>query len=321
MKKEQLRRILNDYGAKREPIFFMINFDMSESVVHPLASLPEDIRFHVDQPTVAPEPVDATYRYEAVAFETYKKAFDRVIEEIRRGNTYLLNLTFPSAFETNLSLEAIYRATDAKFKLLYKDRFVCFTPERFVKIADNRIYTYPMKGTIDAKIADAEAKILADKKEMAEHIMVVDLLRNDLSQVAKRVRVEKFRYIDRIKAGERELLQVSSKIAGELGEGWQERLGEILVSLLPAGSITGAPKKSTTEIIEAVESYRRGYFTGIFGLFDGTSLDSAVMIRFIEKTDKGLVYKSGGGITIDSDARSEYNELKEKIYVPLFRNS
>jgi para-aminobenzoate synthetase component 1 len=175
-----------------------------------------------------------------------------------------------------------------------------------------------MKGTIDAKIPNAKEKILADKKEMAEHVMVVDLLRNDLSQVATKVRVEKFRYIDTIKAGERELLQVSSKIRGDLPQKWQERLGDILVTLLPAGSITGAPKKRTTEIIEAVESYRRGYFTGIFGVFDGESLESAVMIRFIEKEGERLIYKSGGGITIDSDPQSEYNELKEKIYVPFF---
>jgi para-aminobenzoate synthetase component 1 len=318
LKKEQLRRLLNSYGAKREPIFFMINFDMTEFVVHPLADLPSDIRFHVDEPSVPPKPKRASYTFQAVDFATYQKAFKRVIKEIEKGNTYLLNLTFPSALQIDMGLEDIYHATDAKFKLLYKDRFVCFTPERFVKIENGQIFTYPMKGTIDAKIPLAKEKILADKKEMAEHVMVVDLLRNDLSQVATKVRVEKFRYIDTIKAGERELLQVSSKIRGDLPQKWQERLGDILVTLLPAGSITGAPKKRTTEIIEAVESYRRGYFTGIFGVFDGSSLESAVMIRFIEKEGDRLIYKSGGGITIDSDLQSEYNELKEKIYVPFF---
>ena len=318
MPHNRLRASLNRYGKARTPIFFMIDFDLKNFVIHPLETLPEDILFAMDEQTQPAAAPDRNYRYQSVDFETYRKAFRRVIEEISAGNTYLLNLTFPSRLETTLSLHEIYRSVEAKFKLCYKDKFVCFTPERFVKIKDNAIFTYPMKGTIDATVPDAEAKILHNDKEMAEHVMVVDLLRNDLSMVARKVRVEKFRYIDKIKAGERELLQVSSKIRGELEEGWQNRLGDILVTLLPAGSITGAPKKSTTEIIKSVENYDRGYFTGIFGCFDGENLDSAVMIRFIEKTEDGYLYKSGGGITIDSDVQSEYNELKEKIYVPFF---
>ncbi len=313
-----IKEVLNRYGKAREPIFFMIDFDLQNFVVHPLAELPEDILFRLDEqhtPEIAP---DKNYSYEAVDFNTYAKAFHEVIEEIRRGNTYLLNLTFPSRVTIPCSLRDIYRYTEAKFKLCYQEQFVCFSPERFVKIENDAIFTYPMKGTIDAKIADAASLILNNQKEMAEHVMVVDLLRNDLSMVAHNVRVEKFRYIDKIKAGERELLQVSSKIRGELPQNWQNRLGDILTTLLPAGSITGAPKKRTTEIIKRVEKYRRGYFTGIFGRFDGENLDSAVMIRFIEKREEGYLYKSGGGITIDSDIQSEYNELKEKIYVPFF---
>jgi para-aminobenzoate synthetase component 1 len=314
----KLRKILNRYGTAREPIFFMIDFDLSNFVIHPLAQLPEDICFSLDEKLPHEITEDKNYSYTAVDFESYKQAFDQVIEEIRKGNTYLLNLTFPSKLSIQHNLEDIYRYTDAKFKLRYRDKFVCFTPERFVKIQNNTIFTYPMKGTIDAKIPNAKSLILHNEKEMAEHVMVVDLLRNDLSMVAQNVRVKKFRYIDKIKAGERELLQVSSKIEGDLPGNWQDRLGDILTTLLPAGSITGAPKKSTTEIIKRVENYKRGYFTGIFGVFDGENLDSAVMIRFIEKTEAGYLYKSGGGITIDSDLVSEYNELKEKIYVPFF---
>ena len=300
----------------------MIDFDLRNFEIYPLDALPDNLRFQMPGRTDGKSPLrtepakERTYHYRAVDFATYRKAFDRVIEEIRRGNTYLLNLTFPSTLITDLTLEEIYASADAKFKLLCKERFVCFTPERFVEIHDDRIYTYPMKGTIDATVPGAEAKILADTKEMAEHVMVVDLLRNDLSRVATGVRVDRFRYIDTIKAGERELLQVSSKISGDLPSGWQDRLGDLMLSLLPAGSITGTPKKRTTEIIKAIEPCKRGYFTGIFGIFDGHSLDSAVMIRFIEQTKQGLRYKSGGGITIDSDAQSEHNELQEKIYVP-----
>ncbi len=147
--------------------------------------------------------------------------------------------------------------------------------------------------------------------------MVVDLLRNDLGIVAKKVKVDKFRYIDKINAGDKELLQVSSKISGHLEKNWNEKIGDIITSLLPAGSITGTPKKKTVEILNKIEKYDRGFYTGIFGVYDGKSLDSAVMIRFIEKNLNGeLVYKSGGGITCDSSSKNEYQELLDKIYIP-----
>ena len=173
-----------------------------------------------------------------------------------------------------------------------------------------------MKGTIDANIKNAKELIIKDPKELAEHTMVVDLLRNDLSIVSKKVKVEKFRYCEKIKAGEKELFQISSKISGELENSWQDRVGDIITSLLPAGSITGTPKKKTVQIIAEVEKYERGYFTGVFGVFDGKSLDSAVMIRFIEKQNGKYIYKSGGGITCDSDPQKEYQEMLDKVYIP-----
>jgi para-aminobenzoate synthetase component 1 len=141
-------------------------------------------------------------------------------------------------------------------------------------------------------------------------------MRNDLGIVGSEIKVEKFRYVEKIKAGKKELLQVSSKITAKLPEDWRDNIGTLLAQLLPAGSITGTPKKSTVDIIEEVEDFERGFYTGVFGVFDGESLRSGVMIRFIEKVDDKLYYKSGGGITIDSDAKSEYKELCDKIYLP-----
>ena len=88
--------------------------------------------------------------------------------------------------------------------------------------------------------------------------------------------------------------------------------------MLPAGSISGAPKNKTLEIINNVENHKRGYYTGIFGFFDGESFDSAVTIRYIEKFKKKYYYKSGGGITYNSRLDDEYKELINKIYVPTF---
>ncbi len=86
--------------------------------------------------------------------------------------------------------------------------------------------------------------------------------------------------------------------------------------MLPAGSVCGAPKTSTVKIIKQAEVIPRGYYTGIFGYFDGHSLDSAVMIRFIEERNGRKYFRSGGGITVLSEPQAEYNEVMEKIYLP-----
>ena len=295
----------------------MISFDLQNYEVIPLNKLSKEIKYEINATKSFKSKNKISLNKQLISFKEYKKKFDFLQEQIACGNTYLLNLTAKSKIKTNYSLDEIYKNAKAKFKLKYFDKFVCFSPERFIKIKNNKIFTHPMKGTIDANIPNAEAKILGDMKEMAEHTMVVDLLRNDLAIVSKKVRVEKFRYIDKIDAGDKKLLQVSSKISGELDEKWHEKIGNILVSLLPAGSITGTPKKKTVEILKDIEGYDRGFYTGVFGVFDGNSLDSAVMIRFIEKDkDENLFYKSGGGITCDSNAKLEYDELSDKIYLP-----
>jgi para-aminobenzoate synthetase component 1 len=102
-----------------------------------------------------------------------------------------------------------------------------------------------------------------------------------------------------------------------LPENYQAQLGDIIYSLLPAGSISGTPKKKSLEIIDAAETYDRGYYTGIVGYFDGENFDSGVMIRFIENNHGKKVYKSGGGIHFLSDVRAEYQEMKDKVYVSI----
>lgn len=317
---------LNELGRRRIPLLFIIDFAVQNAYIAPLASLDNSIYFSIagftnftPQSLIPPPGVQPQLiKKKVISLAQYQQAFNRVIEEMKAGNTYLLNLTFPTEIAIKAAnLLNIFSWSQAPFKLYFQDKFISFSPERFIKITNNLITTYPMKGTIDAHLPQAREKILADEKEMAEHTMVVDLLRNDLSIVAKQVRVNRFRYLDSIIAGHNTLLQVSSEISGVLEKNWPERLGDILLSLLPAGSISGAPKKQTVEIIKAVEGYQRGFFTGIFGYFDGQKLDSAVMIRFIEKHPEQLIYKSGGGITIDSDLNREYEEMLAKIYLPI----
>ena len=212
--------------------------------------------------------------------------------------------------------------------------FVCFSPETFVRIKNGRIYSYPMKGTLDASLPDAEKQLMEDRKEAAEHATIVDLIRNDLSRVAENVGVDKYRYIDVLHTNKGDILQTSSEISGRLPEDYRQHLGEILDAQLPAGSITGAPKDKTMQIIHEAEGYDRGFYTGIMGIYDQGELNSAVMIRFVEeeaspsKTEKGknpevsreLYFKAGGGITSKSDCRKEYEEVIQKIYLPIQEN-
>ncbi len=310
---------INKLSKSRTPFLFITSFDDEKIFAQALDDLDDNIFYKLEDwrnYPVEQRTQDFTFSTFPINFSTYKKAMDEVLEEIRSGNTYLLNLTFRTPIESSLSLKEIFSYARAKFKLYFKDEFVCFSPERFIEIEDNTISTYPMKGTIDASLPHAKETILKDEKEKAEHVMIVDLMRNDLGIVANNIQVEKFRYVEKIKAGEKELLQVSSKITGKLSEDWGKCLGTILSQLLPAGSISGTPKKSTVNIIKNVEDFDRGFYTGVFGIFDGKSLRSSVMIRFIEQEGDTLYYKSGGGITIDSDVHSEYEELLDKIYLP-----
>jgi para-aminobenzoate synthetase component 1 len=312
---------MNGYGAAGVPFLFIIDYDLKKAEIHKLGSLPGEIKFSTPLiPGVTTRQIYTkapSLKKQPVAFETYLRSFEKVINNIKLGNSYLVNLTFPTVVETESTLEEIFHSSVAMYKLLYYNKFVVFSPEIFVRIEGGEIKSFPMKGTIDASVPDAENAILNDEKEMAEHNTIVDLIRNDLSIFAGRVNVRRFRYIDKIATGEKVLLQVSSEIVGKLSPGYNAHLGDIIMGLLPAGSVTGAPKRETLRIIKESEIYERGWYTGVFGVFDGNSLDSAVMIRYIENDSGKLVYKSGGGITSLSDPRKEYEELISKVYVPV----
>lgn len=311
---------LNELGKQKQPFLFYVDFEMQNPRVLLLgSSFPENILYDIngytntkpkkDSPAVNIQPAH-------VGFNSYLEAFNYVQQEQRDGNSYLTNLTFKTALSSACSPEDIFHAASAKYKLCIKNEFVVFSPESFITIVNGNIKTYPMKGTIDASVSKAKEVILADAKEKAEHYTIVDLLRNDLSMVAKQVRVNRFRYIDRIHTPEHDLLQVSSEITGVLPDDYLNNLGTILCTLLPAGSVSGAPKRKTLEIIKTAEQRERGYYTGVAGLFDGETLDTFVMIRFISQENGKFYYHSGGGITVNSMAEKEYQEMKDKIYVP-----
>lgn len=309
---------MNELGAAKVPFFFMIDFLKENAEVIPLDQLPSDIQFSMHQTKSEGQPTAFNFKKNPLSFDAYQKQFKIVHDHLLFGNSYLTNLTCATPIETNLSLSEIYHFTQAKYKLNYKNQFICFSPEIFVRITNGKISSYPMKGTIDAAIPSAKEIILNDEKEAAEHATIVDLIRNDLSLVANNVTVTNYRYIDKLVTNEKTLLQVSSEIVGNLEENFSSQIGTIFDKLLPAGSICGAPKKKTVEIILEAETYERNFYTGVFGIFDGENVDSAVMIRFIEQENNQLTFKSGGGITAKSDCESEYNEMIQKVYVPIY---
>lgn len=313
--------LLNKYGKEKVPFFFMMDFEMQKPVVLPLNEVDKnDLLFdvngicndvHVENP-----PLVSTFAKHPISHHVFHARFQKVQNHLRYGNSFLVNLTFPTPIETNLSLKEIFLNAKQPYKLWVKDQFVVFSPETFVKIEKGIIHSHPMKGTIDASIPNAASIILEDKKEAAEHATIVDLIRNDLSMVAENVTVEAYRYIETIHTNQKDLLQVSSLISGSLPDNWNEHIGDILLKLLPAGSICGAPKPKTLQIIKDAEMSNRDYYTGVMGVFDGEKLDTGVMIRFVEQQTNGLVFRSGGGITAQSNSLDEYNEMVDKVYFP-----
>ena len=311
---------MNELGAKGQPFAFIIDFDFEKPLIFDYHDSSELLWKTPSSSNYIPEichSEETEWNVYPIEFQKYEKAFTKIQRHIHNGDTYLLNLTMPTRIETNIGLEKIFHLSNAPYKIWLRNKFVCFSPEIFVRINDGIISSFPMKGTIDANIENAEQQLLNDEKEVAEHHTIVDLIRNDLSMVASEVKVDRFRYVDRICTNKGDLLQMSSQVSGKLPENYQQSIGTILAKMLPAGSICGAPKPKTVEIIKAAEPYKRGYYTGIFGVFDGKNLDSCVLIRYLEQDKEQMTFKSGGGITFLSDCQSEYNELIQKVYVPI----
>ena len=318
-----IKSIMNQWGKEHTPFVFLIDFECKKPICWRWDEAQNIFQFNFDgvtnqknkeeQKSIHPTNTISINKT-PITFEVYKSKFDQIKKEIEIGNSFLVNLTSKTKLNLTYSISEISQLVHAKYICYLKDEFVCFSPETFVKIKDGKIYSYPMKGTINASIPNAKNIILADPKEISEHATIVDLIRNDLSRVSKNVKVNRYRYYEEIDTLEGNLGQVSSEIEGELAENYNEKIGDILFDLLPAGSISGAPKQKTAQIIAAAEKEERGYYTGIAGYYDGKTLDSTVLIRYLQNDG---YYRSGGGITCNSDVYKEYQEMIDKVYVPV----
>lgn len=336
---------INQYAGKATPFLFAIDFDGEKGFVVTREEANQlgifyNIEGHTNENRRDKKTI-LEFRITPVEFSVYRKAFDMVMLHLKRGDTYLINLTFPTRITTDASPLELFGVSNAPYKLYVPEQFIVFSPEPFIRISGALISSHPMKGTIDASIAGAREQLLANPKELFEHHTIVDLIRNDLSMISTGVQVKRFRYLEKIHTNRGELWQMSSEITGMMPSDYLSHLGDYLFKILPAGSVTGAPKEKTVQIIRKAETYQRGFYTGIFGYFDGRTFISAVTIRYYELNrekigeilmtlDAGpgcadesgldrpnMVYKSGGGITALSDAESEYAEMLKKVYVPL----
>ncbi|MBJ8419453.1 chorismate-binding protein [Acinetobacter courvalinii] len=255
--------------------------------------------------------------------QQYLKAFQQVQEYIKAGDCYQINLTqeFTAHAQGSLLSRAndLWKLTHAPYAGYLKlDDFelLSCSPELFIEFqADRKIKTRPIKGTMprfDDPQQDqiSKDKLSHSKKDQAENVMIVDLLRNDLSVYAETGSVEttKLFEIESFNQVHHMVSEITASLKADINP------MQMLLSALPGGSITGAPKIRAMQIIEELEGAPRGAYCGSLGYFnfDGTGSWN-ILIRSIQKYQDQLSMWAGGGITIASDAEAEYQECFDKI--------
>jgi len=258
--------------------------------------------------------------------DTYEMRLDRLRGYIAAGDIYQANLTVrfaaprPADFSPVAYHMALRRLSPAPFGAYLGggDGVVISgaSPERFLRLApDGRVETRPIKGTAarspDPEAdAQAAAALLASPKERAENLMITDLLRNDLSQVCEigSVAVPELLVLEPYAQAHHLVSAVTGRLRAGLGA------TDLLRAAFPGGSITGAPKRRAMQIIDELEAGPRGAYCGavVWIGFDG-AMDSAIIIRSLVATREMLFAQAGGGITWDSEAGAEYEEMMLKL--------
>lgn len=255
------------------------------------------------------------------SFLEYQMAFEKVKQHIRKGDTYQVNLTSKYFFEMEGDATHLYRqlrkAQQSCYSglLLFPDyQILSLSPELFFSKKGHSLKTKPMKGTAprgETTAQDAYNKhwLSQDEKSRAENTMIVDLLRNDMSRVSlpgsvsvsALLEVESYQTVH----------QMTSTIESEVDEAID--IAVLFKALFPCGSITGAPKKRTMEIIQDVEAFPRGLYTGAIGyILPNNDMCFNVAIRTLVLQEGRGELGLGGGIVYDSKVEAEYEELQLK---------
>ena len=261
-----------------------------------------------------------------ISKEEYITKILKIKEHIQLGNIYELNfcqeyyaenVEIPYEIDTYFKLNTITQAPYSSYFKFGDFDIFCGSPERFLKKEGNKLLSQPIKGTAPRGVSEAEDVILKnnlanDPKERAENIMIVDLVRNDLSRVASvnSVRVDELCEIYSFET----VHQMISSISCDLREG--VTFTEILKATFPMGSMTGAPKLRAMELIEELESFKRGLYSGSIGYIKPNGdFDFNVVIRTLlyNQKERYLSCSVGGAITIKSDPEKEYQECLVKV--------
>jgi anthranilate synthase component 1 len=240
----------------------------------------------------------------------------RVQKHIRRGDIFQAVLSQRAERPTSASPLAVYRAlrrinpSPYLFLLELGDvALVGSSPETHVKVEGNRASLNPIAGTTEPGPGDAE-RLLRSEKDRAEHVMLVDLGRNDLSRVCEpgSVQVERFLQPERFS----HVTHLVSEVAGTLRGGVTPF--DVLRATFPAGTVSGAPKVRAMQIISELEDYRRGTYAGVVGYYvPGLGLDTCIAIRTVRLEGGRAYLQAGGGIVADSDPAAEHQECLNKL--------
>jgi anthranilate synthase component 1 len=294
-----------------------LRFDHVTGSAEVLVGDPATVARLLAQPVDAPsEPVIAgdTVRFPDQA--EHERRVEVAKEHIRRGDIFQVVLSQRAVRETTVSPLAVYRALrrinpSPYLFLLELDgmALVGSSPETHVKAEGSRASLNPIAGTTERGDGDAE-RLLTSEKDRAEHVMLVDLGRNDLSRVCVpgSVKVERFLEPERFS----HVTHLVSEVAGELAEGVTPF--DLLRATFPAGTVSGAPKIRAMQIISELEGYRRGTYAGIVGYHvPGVALDTCIAIRTVRLQAGRAYLQAGGGIVADSNPTDEHQECLNKL--------
>jgi para-aminobenzoate synthetase component I len=271
------------------------------------------------RPTISNDESSNTAEINSITFEKYNQQIEKIKHHLNRGDCYELNYCIPFLLNTKISPVSIQqklkKKSPAPFSAFYKhynNWLISASPERFIKKNGDKLISQPIKGTARRNgdlMEDEKVKkeLLTSEKERAENIMITDLVRNDLSKVATRNSV----HVDELCGlySFAQVFQLITTISCELRK--QVDFIQIINALFPMGSMTGAPKFRSMEIIDDLEDFQRGLFSGSIGYISPEGdFDFNVVIRSIfynEKKEEVLI-AAGSAITLKSNAEDEYNE-------------
>ena len=297
----------------------LVRFDHTRNIAEVLAGDPGDVTALLERqvPTIPRETGGArgTTRRLPGRFE-YERSVEACKEHIRRGDAFQIVLSQRAERRTDVSPLSVYRSLrrvnpSPYLFLLELDgvSLVGSSPETLVKLEGARASVNPIAGSTSPGAGDAE-RLLASEKDRAEHVMLVDLGRNDLSRVCVPGTVEVVRFLQTERFSH--ITHLVSEVAGELRPGVSQF--DLLRATFPAGTVSGAPKVRAMQIISELEQYRRGPYGGaVLYSLPGGPLDACIAIRTVVLHDGLGLLQAGAGIVVESDPRAEHDECLRKL--------